>query len=142
MNQVWTRRAWMIGVMLAGAGMTAPAAAQDPVVKNVRATVSRSDPADVRVVAVFSNPSMYGVYLIGAVSDAAERVELRDARKRDAVVKEVEVPAFGSLTLDPKGVYLKLINLKRPLRPNTRVEVVVTTDTQVKLRLTAVVAAP
>jgi copper(I)-binding protein len=138
-NQQRTRRAWVIGVMLVG--MIAPAAAQEPVVRNVRATVSRSDPSDVRVVAVFSNPSMYGIYLTAAVSDAAERVELRDARKRDVVVKEVEVPAFGSLTLEPEGVYLKLVNLKRPLPRNARVEVVVTTDTQVKLRLTAVVAA-
>jgi copper(I)-binding protein len=95
----------------------------------------------VRVVATLSNPGMYPVYVVSATSDAAERVELRDARKRDAVVKEVEVPAFGSLTLEPRGIYLRLINPKRPLRAGARVSVVLTNDAQGKSTVTAVIAA-
>jgi copper(I)-binding protein len=129
-----------IVLTIAGA-LATRVAAQDLAARNVRAIASAADPADVRVVATISNPGMYGAFIISATSDAAERVELRDARKRDAVVKEVEVPAFGSLTLEPKGLYLRLVNPKRPLRAGARVEVVLTSDAQAKTRLAAVVAS-
>lgn len=115
------------------------AVAQDLVVKNARVIVAGPAATDARVVGVISNPSMYSTYLVSATSDAAERVELRDARKKDARVPEVEVPAYGALTLEAKGLYLTLINLKRPLRPGGRVEVILANEAQVKTRLTAVV---
>ena len=115
------------------------AEAQDLVVKNARAIVSASSPKEARVVGAISNPSMYSTYLVSATSDAAERVELRDARKQDARVAEVEIPAYGALTLEAKGMYLALINLKKPLRPGARVEVILANEAQVKTRLTAVV---
>jgi copper(I)-binding protein len=127
-------------VMMAGL-LAAPAAAQDLTVKNPRAIVSASDPKDIRVVATISNSGMYGTYLVSATSTAAERVELRDARKQNAVVKEVEVPAFGSLTLDVREIYLKLINPKQPLAAGSRVEVILTNDAQAKIRVVAVAAA-
>jgi copper(I)-binding protein len=122
-------------------GLATQAWAQDLTVKSPRATVSSADANDVRVIATFTNPGMYGVFLVSATSDAAERVEIRDGRKRDAVVKEVEVPAFGSLTLEPKGLHLRLVNPKRPLRAGARVSVTVTTDAQSKVTVAAVVAA-
>ena len=82
---------------------------------------------------------MYPTYLVSATSDAAERVELRDARKKDARVQEVEIPAYGALTLEARGLYLALINLKKPLSPGARVEVILANEAQVKTRLTAVV---
>ncbi len=115
------------------------AEAQDLVVKNARVIVAASNPTDARVVGVISNPGMYPTYLVSATSDAAERVELRDARKKDARVPEVEIPAYGALTLEPRGLYLALINLKKPLSPGARVEVILANEAQVKTRLTAVV---
>lgn len=115
------------------------AEAQDLVVKSARVVVASA--TDARVVGVISNPGMYSTYLVSATSDAAERVELRDARKSDAVVKEVEIPAYGGLTLEAKGLYLKLVNPKRPLRPGTRVEVMLSNEAQVKTRLSAVVGS-
>jgi copper(I)-binding protein len=115
------------------------AEAQDLVVKNARVIVAASNATDARVVGVISNPGMYSTYLVSATSDAAERVELRDARKKDARVPEVEIPAYGALTLEPRGLYLTLINLKKPLGPGARVEVVLSNEAQVKTRLTAVV---
>lgn len=112
--------------------------AQDLVVKNARVIVGAPS-ADARVVAVISNPSMYPTYLTSATSDASARVELRDARKKDARVAEVEIPAYGALTLDAKGLYLTLIGLKKPLRPGARVEVILSNEVQGKTRLTAVV---
>ena len=52
---------------------------------------------------------------------------------------EVEVAAYSTLTLEAKGLYLKLINPKRPLRPGTRVDVMLANEAQVKTRVTAVV---
>lgn len=132
------------GAILLAATVTLPpgADAQDLVVKSARVVLSAADPTDARVVGVISNPSMYSTYLVSASSDAAERVELRDARKRDARVQEVEVPAFGVLELEAKGLYLKLVSPKRALRPGDRVEVVLSNEAQVKTRLTAVVSRP
>ncbi|MGE3958187.1 MAG: copper chaperone PCu(A)C [Vicinamibacterales bacterium] len=128
-----------VGALALGAVFATGAAAQDLVVKNARAIVAAAKPTEARVVGVISNPSMYATYLISATSDAAERVELRDARKKDAKVAEVEIPAYGGLTLDAKGIYLTLVNLKKPLKPGTRVDVVLTNDAQVKTKLSAVV---
>lgn len=126
-----------IGLALVAA-FAGRAEAQDLVVKNARAVVA-ANATDARVVGVISNPSMYSTYLVSATSDAAARVELRDARKKDAKVAEVEVPAYGAVTLEAKGLYLMLIGLKKPLRPGARVEVILLNEVQVKTRLTAVV---
>ena len=132
-----------IGLVLAALTVSWPsrAAAQDLAVKNARVIVSASDPKDARLVATITNPGMYGSYIVSATSDAAERVELRDARKQNAVVKEVEVPAYGSLSLEAAGLHLRLVNPKRPLPVGTRIEVVLTNDAQAKIRVPAVVAA-
>jgi copper(I)-binding protein len=134
------RMTWMAAAMLVVAGAVAPpAGAQDVVVKNAKVTVAAADPADARVIGTLSNPSMYPTYLVSATSDAAERVELRDARKNNALVKEVEIPAYGALTLEAKGLYLKLVNPKKPLRAGTRVEVVLSNEAQGKIRMSALV---
>lgn len=127
-------------MVLAVAVMYASAAgAQDLVVKSAKVIVAPSSATEARVVGVISNPSMYPTYLVSATSDAAARVELRDARKKDARVPEVEIPAYGALTLEAKGLYLTLVDLKKPLRPGARVEVILVNETQGKTRLTAVV---
>jgi len=114
--------------------------AQDLAVKSARVIVAAG--TDARLVGVISNPSMYSTYLVSATSDAAERMEFRDARKGDARVAEVEVAAYSTLTLEARGLYLKLINPKRPLTSGTRVEVVLSNEAQVKTRVTAVVGGP
>jgi len=126
-------------VLVVAAALAPHASAQDVVVKNARVTVAASDPADARVVGTISNPSMYSTYLVSATSDAAERVELRDARKNNALVKEAEIPAYGALTLEARGLYLKLVNPKRPLRPGNKVDVILVNEAQVKIRMSAVV---
>jgi len=66
------------------------------------------------------NPTMYDIFLASASADVAGKVEFRQADangtlKPDAV-KNVTVPAYGSLEMDPKGVQLVLSELKRPLK--------------------------
>jgi copper(I)-binding protein len=124
---------------LALALTAAPAFAQDMVAKNVRIVVAAANPKDARVVGTIDNPGMYSTYLVSATSDAAERVELRDARKKDAKVAEVEVPAYGALTLDAKGLYLALVNPKKPLTRGTRVQIVLSNEANVKTTIAAVV---
>jgi copper(I)-binding protein len=128
-----------VGVLALAVVFAGGAYAQDLVVKNARVIVAAAKPTEARVVGVISNPSMYPTYLVSATSDAAARVELRDARKKDAKVAEVEIPAYGALTLDVKGLYLTLLDLKKPLRPGARVEVILSNEVQGKTRLTAVV---
>jgi copper(I)-binding protein len=128
-----------MGVLALAVIVSGTAYAQDLVVKNARVIVAAAKPTEARVVGVVSNPSMYPTYLVSATSNAAARVELRDARKKDARVPEVEIPAYGGLTLEAKGLYLALLDLKKPLSPGARVEVVLSNEVQGKTRLTAVV---
>ena len=139
--RVWLGRILrtMVAASVFGAGLSGVAIAQDMVVKNPRIMVAPADASDVKLVGVISNPGMYPTYLVSATSDAAERVELRDARKGNAVVKEVEIAAYGSLTLEAKGLYLKLVNPKRPLRAGAKVDVVLSNEAQVKTKVSAVV---
>jgi copper(I)-binding protein len=129
-------------VLVVTGALAGQAGAQDLVVKSARVTVATSDPTDARVVGTITNPGMYSTYLVTATSDAAERIELRDARKGDARVQEVEIAAYGTLVLEAKGLYLKLMNLKRPLRPGNRVEVVLANEVQGKTLMNAVVTRP
>jgi copper(I)-binding protein len=70
-------------------------------------------------------------------------VELRDRSKgADAKAQAVEfivVPAYGSLSMDEKGVYLMLTDLKRPLKAGEMVSVTLATQDSVKLPFTAAV---
>jgi copper(I)-binding protein len=84
------------------------------------------------------NPTMYAIYLLAASADAAGRVEMREAAKPDAV-KEVTVPAYGSIEMDPKGLHLVLSDLKRPLKEGDTVSLTVTTEIGTKLQVAATV---
>ncbi len=128
----------LMALALAVAAST-PAFAQDMVAKNVQVVVAAANPKDARIVGTISNPGMYATYLVSATSEAAERVELRDARKKDAKVAEIEVPAYGALTLDARGVYLALVNPKKPLARGARVDVMLSNEANVKTKITAIV---
>lgn len=131
----------LAAVCLAAVATPRLASAQDIAVKNPRIVVSATDATDARLVATIDNPGMYPAYLVSGTSAAAEKLELRDARKNNAVVKEVEIPAFGALSLDAKGLYLKLVKPKGPLKIGTKVEVVLLNELQEKTKVTATVAA-
>jgi copper(I)-binding protein len=66
------------------------------------------------------NPTMYDIYLASASADVAGKVEFRQADASGALkpgaIKDVTVPAYGSLEMDPKGVQIVLSELKRPLK--------------------------
>jgi copper(I)-binding protein len=87
------------------------------------------------------NGTMYDVYAVGAQSDVAGVVELRQASKGGAatVAKEVTVPAFDRLDMSPDGVYIHLGQLKRPLKPGETVDLSILIDNGGALAVTATV---
>lgn len=93
--------------------------------------------------AVVENTTMYDVYLTAATADVAGKVEYREMGPggvtKPEAPKFVTVPAFGSLSLEPKGVHLLLMDLKRPLKEGDMVSLTLTTDGGVVLKVAAVV---
>jgi copper(I)-binding protein len=83
-----------------------------------------------------SNPTMYDIYLVSATSDVAGKVELRDGEK---VVKDLTVPSFGSLELKAGGPHLMLLDLRRPLKTGEIIEVTLTTDAGIEVKIPAAV---
>lgn len=69
--------------------------------------------------------------LLGATSDAAEHVELHETIRDGDVMRmrpvaRLEIPAGTALAMQPGGLHIMLINLKRALRPGDRVPVTLT----------------
>jgi len=89
------------------------------------------------------NPTMYGIYVTSASSDAAGKVDLRDGSQgADARLKAVEflsVPAYESLDMAPNGPHLMLLDLKRTLKKGDKVSLALTTDNAGTLEVSAVV---
>ncbi len=89
------------------------------------------------------NPTQYDVYLVSAATDVAGKVEFRDKSEgtdpQGQAKKTINVPAFGSLAMDPKGVYLLLTDLKRPLKDGDMVSLTLTTDGGATLKVSAAV---
>jgi copper(I)-binding protein len=85
------------------------------------------------------NPTMYDVYLMSATADVAGKVEFRDkaANPQGEVRKTVNVPAFGSIAMEPAGLYMLLTELKRPLKDGDTVALTLTTDGGTMLEVSA-----
>ena len=86
-----------------------------------------------------NNPTMYDIYVVTATSDMAGKIEFRNG---DTALKELTVPSYGSLELAPGGTVLRLLDLKKPLRPGDTVELILTTDGGIVLKLPATVKKP
>jgi copper(I)-binding protein len=92
-----------------------------------------------------SNPTMYDIYVTGAAADAAASVELRGPAAGDGeppVVKEFTVPAFGSTAADKTGPSLRLVGLSRALAAGDTVQLTLTTDGGLTLKVAAAVRQP
>ena len=75
------------------------------------------------------NGTMYEVYLVDASSDMAKTVELmQHSADSTAPVKEVVIPAFDRLEMSSQGVFVKLTDLKRGLKPGEDITITLTTD--------------
>jgi copper(I)-binding protein len=115
---------------MAAIGLASAAGAQDKPVKVANAWVRL--PADgatsTIAVAAVENPGMYTIYMLSATSDAAGKVEFRDASKGPQAIDEVAVINYETTYLDPKGIHLFLSDLKRPLKEGDTVTIQIKTD--------------
>jgi copper(I)-binding protein len=118
---------------------------QDRGVKASNARVTLPGPGETEAMAfvTIENPGMYEVNLVSATSDAAGKVELRDAgQSGDARLKPVtfiNVPAYGRVDMSSTGVHLMLIGVKRPLTEGDTITLTLATDMDITLNVSAIV---
>jgi copper(I)-binding protein len=86
------------------------------------------------------NGTMYEVYLVGASTEMADSVELMQySADSTAPVKEVAIPAFDRLEMSSQSVFMKLTDLKRPLKPGENITITLRTDSGEELSAAATV---
>lgn len=116
----------------AGRGQAQPAASGAWVLEPAAGATTTS------AYAVIENPSMYEIYVVSVTTDAAGAADVAsgppDAAKP---VPELPVPAYGQAELKPGGVHIRLKDLKRPLKEGDSVELTLTTDGGVTIKVTA-----
>jgi copper(I)-binding protein len=134
-----TRRLFLSGALLACTA--AVLAAQGLSVSDAWIKLPADGGTQAVAVATVSNPAMYDAYLVSADSDVAAEVQFRQAAKSgDAQpIKEVTVPAFDKLEMQPTGVFMLLSGLKRPLTAGESITVTLTTDAGATLQVSATV---
>ena len=117
---------------------TATLAAQGKRVAATESWVKLPAPGATQAMAfvAIDNPTMYGIYVTGATTDAAGKVELRDG---DKPVEFISVPAYESIDMKPDGVHLQLLDLKRSLKEGEKVALMLATDNAGTLEVTAIV---
>jgi copper(I)-binding protein len=87
-----------------------------------------------------TNGTMYDVYLVGASSEAATTVELKQmADGKPVPAKDVAIPSFDRLQMSPKNIFVSLVGLKRTLKTGESVTIVLTTDAGEQLSAAATV---
>jgi copper(I)-binding protein len=69
--------------------------------------------------------------LLGVKSDVAEVAELHETKMDGGMMKmspvpNIKIPAGGSVSLEPGGLHVMLINLKQPLEPGQKVKLTLT----------------
>ena len=100
-------------------------------------------PADGDSTAAFvtiENPTMYDVYVVSASSTVAGAITFRQGAGATAKeLKELVVPAFGTLEMTPEGAHLWLSKLKKPLADKDTVEIALSTDGNAAIEVKAVV---
>lgn len=91
-----------------------------------------------------NNPTMYDVYITGATADVASKVELRSGASgggESRVVAEFAVPAYGATDAAATAPHLRLLELTRTLAAGDTVQLTLTTDGGVQLKVAAPVRA-
>lgn len=132
----------IVAVVLMVMLVASPAAAQgkEPAVSDAWVQAPAAGATSVVAFATVENPTMYDFYVVSVAADAAGKVELREGgTAAPKPVKEVTVPAYGSLFMDAKGVHVVLSDLKKPLKPGDSVALTLTTELGVKLEIAAAV---
>lgn len=98
-----------------------------------------------RVFVEVANPTMYEIYITGATSDAAPKVELLPAAaggSEPAPIAEFPVPAYGGTAAAATAPHLRLVGLTKPLAAGDMVQLSLTTDGGLTLKVAAAVRQP
>lgn len=125
-------------VLLLGVGL---ATAQDKPVTATDAWVKLPEAGAKSTVAyaTVNNPGMYAIYLVSGTSDAAGKIEFRDASKGNAVQEDVTVPAYGAAYMDAKGINIFLSDLKKELKEGDKVYLTLKTELGIPVEVEATV---
>jgi copper(I)-binding protein len=134
----------LLAVGLAALIATAPVMGTQPTVKASAAWIQAPTDGGTEATAfvTIDNATMYDVYIVGAETEAAEVIELRETPKGAAApvsIKEVPVAAYGRLEMSSNAVHLHLRSLRRPLAAGDSVDLVIHTDGGEQLRIAATV---
>jgi copper(I)-binding protein len=135
---MWMKSAAIAAAFVALVGVGA-ARAQDKPVTATDAWVKLPEPGakDTVAFATVNNPGMYAIYLVSATSDAADKIEFRDASKADAAQEDVTVIAYDSTYMDPKGVHMYLSGLKKELKEGDTVHITLKTELGIPVEVDA-----
>jgi copper(I)-binding protein len=136
-----------IGVVVATAVLLSIGAvvrAQDKPITATDAWVKLPEPGAkaTEAYATVNNPGMYAIYLVSGTSDAAGKIEFRDASKGNAPQDDVTVIAYESTYMDPKGVHMYLSDLKRELKEGDTVNITLKTELGIPIEIEAKVKKP
>jgi copper(I)-binding protein len=142
MGMIETKRSILVLAVAAAvltAGIAAQSPSQDPSVSKAWVMVPPAADTSAKVFAVIDNPGMYELYVQSASSDAAASVEFHDGANGDKQVEWILIDAYGSLTMKPKGPYVQLVGLKKPLKEGDAVTITLVTDKATKILVSATV---
>ena len=128
-----------LAVVLAALLAAAPhAQRKDAVISSGWVAVPAAGARQTQGYLVVDNPTAYDLSLLKVSSDVAGSVELR-ASGRDEALTFVTVAAYESLEMTPKGTYLLLKDVKRPLAEGDKVRLSVETSLGAPLTVEAAV---
>ena len=127
-------------VLLAAAPPHSSAAQDEPSASEGWIPTPAEGDSNAKAFARVDNPSMYDIYLVSASSELSGAVEFRRAAENEPKsLREITVPAYGSVSLSADSMYLELLELTRPLEASETILITVTTDAGVEIPIRAVV---
>ena len=109
--------------------VAAPSQAQAVIVSDIFARVTTENGA---VYMTLKNDGQSDDILVGAKTDAAKTVELHETKMdendvmRMQPVPNIPIPAGGSVTLQPGGLHVMLIDMQKELAPGDKISLTLT----------------
>jgi periplasmic copper chaperone A len=140
---VWNRP--VVAVLMAGAWAVGTMGQQKSLtVSGGKVLLPGAGATTALAVAIVDNPTMYDVYVVSASTDVAAGVQLQQSTPatggKAAPVKELTVPAYGTLEMKPDGASMLLTGLKRPLEAGETITLTLSTHEGAELSWSAIVA--
>ena len=127
-------------VLLGATGESSTATQDEPSASEGWVRAPGAGEANAKAFVLISNPSMYDVYIVSASAEIAKNVEFRNASSGETkTIREITVPAYGSLAMGPDAIHLELVDVSRTLELEETFPITLKTDGGVELAVQAVV---